>query len=425
MKVYLVGGAVRDDLLGLTVKERDWLVVGASARDMLDRGYKRVGKDFPVFLHPETHEEYALARTERKTAPGYRGFSVHASPEVTVDEDLARRDLTINALARDAGGRLIDPYNGMADIEGRWLRHVSRAFVEDPVRVLRVARFAARYADLGFRVAPETLELMAAMVASGEVDALVPERVWAETVRALAEPRPGRFIQVLRECGALRRIFPEIDALFGVPQTARYHPEVDTGVHVLMALEQAVRLGADATTRFAVLLHDLGKGATPKAEWPRHIGHEERSAQLVRGFCQRVRAPNEFRDLAVLVAAYHTHCHRALHVRPKTLLKTLGALDALRKPARFERFLLACEADARGRKGLEARDYSQVALMRAARQAAADVDVRPLLARGLKGEALKQAIQRARLKAVTQARRGFRSYRVREPDLGLLAPGGP
>ncbi len=425
MKVYLVGGAVRDDLLGLLVNERDWLVVGATVQDMLDQGYKQVGKDFPVFLHPETHDEYALARTERKTAPGYHGFSVQASPEVTLDEDLERRDLTINAMARDAGGHVVDPYNGMADIQGGWLRHVSRAFVEDPVRILRVARFAARYAGLGFRVAPETIELMAAMVASGEVDALVPERVWAETVRALAEPSPGRFIQVLRECGALERIFPEIDKLFGVPQPARHHPEVDTGVHVLMALEQAVRLGADAATRFAVLVHDLGKGTTLEAEWPRHIGHEKRSAELARNFCRRVRTPNEFRDLAVLVAAYHTHCHRALDLRPKTVLKVLGALDAFRKPARFEQFLLACEADARGRKGLEDQDYSQVELMRSTRQAAADVDVRPLVAQGLKGEVLKQSIYQARLKAVTKAMGEFRSYRGGEPDLDLLAPGGP
>lgn len=425
MEVYLVGGAVRDELLDLPVKERDWLVVGATVQDMLALGYRQVGKDFPVFLHPETHEEYALARTERKTAPGYHGFSIDAAPRVTLEQDLERRDLTINAMARDATGRLIDPYHGRADIQGRWLRHVSSAFVEDPVRVLRLARFAARYAPLGFRVAPETNQLMRAMAASGEVDALVPERVWAETVRALAEPSPGRFFQVLRECGALSRIFPEIDQLFGVPQTARYHPEVDTGVHVLMALEQAVRLGADTATRFAVLVHDLGKGTTPEAEWPRHIGHEERSAELVRNFCRRVRTPNDFRDLAVLVAAYHTHCHRALELRPRTVLKTLGALDAFRKPARFKQFLLACEADARGRKGLEARDYSQAQLMRDAHQAAAGVDVRTLVQRGLAGEAMKQAIERVRLQAVATAIKRFRSSREAEPDPFPLAPGGP
>lgn len=407
MEIYLVGGAVRDELLGLPVKERDWVVVGATAEEMRARGFKQVGKDFPVFLHPKTHEEHALARTERKTAPGYHGFEVHAAPDVTLEEDLRRRDLTINAMARDTQNHLIDPFHGAEDLRARLLRHVSPAFAEDPVRILRVARFAARYAHLGFRVAGETRNLMRDMVESGEVDALVPERVWAETVRALGEASPGRFVEVLRDCGALARIFPEIDRLFGVPQTEKYHPEIDTGVHLLMALEQAVRMGTDTVTRFAVLVHDLGKGTTPESEWPRHIGHEHRGAELVRQFCERLRTPNEYRDLGVMVARYHTHCHRALELRPRTLLKTLEALDAFRRPQRFEQFLLACEADARGRKGLEERDYPQARWFLTACRAAAEVNVRSLVEQGLKGRELGEAIRQARLQAIAQARREF------------------
>ncbi len=409
MEIYLVGGAVRDDLLGLPVQERDWVVVGATPADLLARDFRPVGKDFPVFLHPQTHEEYALARTERKTAPGYYGFSVHAAPDVTLEDDLLRRDLTINAMARDAEGRLIDPYHGSRDLEARWLRHVSPAFAEDPVRILRLARFSARYGSLGFRVAPETTELMRDMVASGEVDSLVPERVWAETVRALAESQPGQFIQTLRDCGALARIFPEIDRLFGVPQPVTHHPEIDTGVHTLLALAQAARLDADAVTRFAVLVHDLGKGATPPDEWPRHLGHEQRGVDLARSLCQRLRVPNMYRELAVLTARYHTYCHRALELRPKTLLKTLQGLDALRKPQRFEQFLLACEADARGRLGLENRDYSQTDFMRRVYRAAANVRARPLMDQGLTGLALAEALQQERLAAITEAKRAFRA----------------
>ena len=403
MEVYLVGGAVRDELLGLPVKERDWVVVGATPEALLIQGYQQVGKDFPVFLHPHTHEEYALARTERKTAPGYHGFQVCATPEVTLKEDLSRRDLTINAMSRDAAGRLIDPYGGLSDLQGRWLRHVSPAFAEDPVRILRVARLAARHAALGFRVAPETLALMRAMVTHGEVDALVPERVWAETVRALGESSPERFIAVLRDCEALARIFPEIDRLFGVPQPPLHHPEIDTGIHLLLSLQQAVRLGADPLVRFAVLVHDLGKGTTPPAEWPHHIGHEAHGGQLVRDFCRRLRVPNDYRDLGVLAATYHTHCHRALELRPRTLLKTLQALDAFRKPQRFEQFLLACEADARGRQGYEERPYPQAERLRTAYRAAAAVAVSPLLAQGLSGAKLGEAVRRARLRAVTEA----------------------
>ncbi len=402
MDIYLVGGAVRDELLGLSIKERDWLVVGATPEQMLAQGFKQVGKDFPVFLHPDSHDEYALARTERKTAPGYHGFSVQASPRVSLEEDLERRDLTINAMARDAKGGLIDPYNGRQDLEQRWLRHVSPAFAEDPVRILRIARFSARYSGLGFRIAPETLELMQQMVRSGEVDALVPERVWAETVRALAEEDPGYFIRVLRDCGALARIFPEIDRLFGVPQNAQYHPEVDTGIHMLMCLEQAVRLDADPVVRFAVLVHDLGKGTTPPEEWPRHIGHEDRSEHLVQVLCQRLRVSKEYSELARLVARYHTHCHRAMELRPGKLLKLLEVVDALRRPQRFQRFLLACEADARGRKGLEYRPYPQAQRLQTVCNAASVVEIPPLLEQGLKGADLAGAVRQARLQAISQ-----------------------
>ena len=407
MEIYLVGGAVRDELLGLPVKERDWVVVGATPDDLLRRGFRPVGKDFPVFLHPDTHEEYALARTERKTAPGYYGFSVHAAPEVTLEDDLLRRDLTINAMARDTQGRLLDPYQGRADLDARRLRHVSPAFAEDPVRMLRLARFSARYAPLGFQIAPETLELMRTMVANGEADCLVPERVWAETVRALSEKQPERFIETLSECGALARIFPELDRLFGVPQPALHHPEIDTGIHTLLALAQAVQLGADVVTRFAVLVHDLGKGATPAEEWPRHLGHEQRGADLIRLFCQRLRAPNMYRELAVLTARFHTHVHRALELRPKTLLNTLQGLDAFRKPQRFQQVLVACEADARGRQGLEDRDYPQAAWMQRVYQAAAGAPVRSVVEQGLTGPALAEALRRERLAAIVAARREF------------------
>lgn len=401
MQVYLVGGAVRDKLLGRIVKERDWVVVGATEAQMQAQGFRRVGKDFPVFLHPETHEEYALARTERNTAPGYRGFSISASPDVTLEEDLLRRDLTINAMAMDAEGHLIDPFDGRRDLRERWLRHVSPAFAEDPVRVLRLARFAARYCHLGFRIAPETLNLMREMVGRGEIDALVAERVWAETVKALAEPNPEQFFQTLRACGALGRIFPELDVLFGVPQRAEYHPEIDTGIHILMCLQQAVALGADVQTRFAVLVHDLGKGCTPAALWPRHHEHEARGVDLINQLCERLRAPREYRELAVLVSLYHTHCHRACELKPKTVLKVLEALDGLRRPERFERFLLACEADARGRQGLEQRAYSQAACLRAALAAIRAVDVASLVAKGHKGGALKEALRLARLQAIS------------------------
>ncbi len=405
MKTYLVGGAVRDKLLGREVKERDWVVVGATPQQMEALGYRQVGRDFPVFLHPETHEEYALARTERKTAPGYRGFEVRASPEVTLEEDLLRRDLTINALAEDERGEIIDYYGGLADLEKRLLRHVSPAFAEDPVRILRVARFAARYAHLGFRVADETIELMRRMVENGEVDALVPERIWQELEKALGERSPSVFFEVLRDCGALKVIFPEIDRLFGVPQPAKYHPEIDTGVHTLLVLDQAARLAGSAMVRFAALTHDLGKGTTPKEILPSHRGHEERGAKIIARLCQRLRAPKAWREMAVLVAKYHTHVHRARELKPSTLLRTLESLDAFRRPERFADILLVCEADARGRTGLEEKPYPQREYMLGARQAAAAVEARPLLDEGFKGQALARELERRRVKALSAYKR--------------------
>jgi len=402
LKVFQVGGAVRDKLLNLPVDDRDWVVVGATPEEMLAKGFRQVGRDFPVFLHPETHEEYALARTERKVAPGYRGFQVHADPQVTLEEDLRRRDLTINAMAATEDGRIIDPYGGRRDLERRILRHVSPAFSEDPVRILRVARFAARFKPLGFSVAPETRALMYAMVEADEVAALVPERVWAEVERALGEAEPPEFFKVLRDCHALEVLFPEIDRLYGVPQRPQYHPEIDTGLHTMMVLEQATRLAKDTCVRFAALVHDLGKGTTPREQWPSHKGHEQRSAALIEALCQRLRIPNRYRDLAVAVARYHTHCHRAAELRPGTLLKTLEALDAFRRPARLEDFLLACEADARGRLGLEAQPYPQADIFRRAFRQAQSVEPRRLAEAGLKGEALADELRRLRIQAIAQ-----------------------
>jgi len=402
MQVYRVGGAVRDRLLGRPVQDCDWVVVGATPAQMEALGYKPVGRDFPVFLHPVTREEYALARTERKSGRGYKGFLVHASPEVTLEEDLRRRDLTINAMAEAEDGTLIDPYNGQADLRAGVLRHVSPAFVEDPLRVLRVARFAARF---DFRVAAETMALMRSMSAGGELADLTPERVWRELERALGESRPRRFLEVLRECGALAVLFPEIDRLFGVPQRADYHPEVDTGVHLLMVMDQAARLSEEATVRFAALTHDLGKGTTPADVLPRHYGHEERSVALLRELCRRYRAPNPFRDLALIVARFHGICHRIDEVKSATVLKLLQGCDAFRRPDRFELFLLACEADFRGRLGLEDRPYPQAEFLRATLQAARGVDAGPLRAQGLEGEDFAQELQRRRIGAIDEVRR--------------------
>lgn len=404
MDIYLVGGAVRDELLGLPAGERDWVVVGATPGELLGQGFRRVGADFPVFLHPDTHEEYALARTERKTGPGYRGFATHSDPDVTLEEDLRRRDLTINAMARDAHGRLIDPYDGAGDIERRLLRHVSPAFAEDPVRVLRVARFAARFTELGFTVAPETMALMRTMVEDGEVAALVAERVWNELVRALDEAHPARFFETLRACGAMAVVLPEIDALFGVPQPVEHHPEVDCGVHSLMVLEQAVRLSESPEVRFAALTHDLGKADTPKERLPGHHGHERRSVARIHRLCDRLRAPHRFRALAELGARYHGRCHRLAELRPATILDTLEKLDAFRRPERFHRFLLVCEADSRGRAGFEERDYPQRGWFQSAYRAAAEVDPRPFVTAGLKGGAVAQALRKERLRAIRAVR---------------------
>lgn len=400
MKIYRVGGSIRDRLLGLPSADSDWVVVGATPDEMIKLGYTAVGKDFPVFLHPQTREEYALARTERKSGRGYKGFQIHASPDVSLEDDLRRRDLTINAMAQAGDGTLVDPFGGRADLDARLLRHVSPAFVEDPLRILRVARFAARLAPLGFTVASATLSLMTEMAIAGELHDLAPERVWTETARALTEQQPWIFFQVLRDCAALERLFPEIDTLFGVPQRADYHPEVDTGIHTLMVLEQAARLSPDLRVRFAALTHDLGKGATPPAQWPRHIGHEERSVELVKGFCKRWRVPNDCRDLAVLVALYHGVCHRAQELRAQTILKLLTNLDSFRRPERVELFLLACEADARGRLGKEHTPYPQADMLRRAFNAAKEVDTSPLQKSGLAGADLGEAISRMRTRAI-------------------------
>jgi tRNA nucleotidyltransferase (CCA-adding enzyme) len=400
MQTYIVGGAVRDELLGLPVQDRDHVVVGATPEDMVRLGFRPVGKDFPVFLHPQTHEEYALARTERKTARGYKGFQVYAAPEVTLEEDLARRDLTINAIAKDEAGGYIDPYHGRRDIEARVLRHVSPAFVEDPVRILRVARFAARFTD--FVVAEETNALMREMVANGEVDALVPERVWQELARGLMEAKPSRMFEVLRACGALARILPEVDRLFGVPQNPKSHPEIDTGVHVMLVIDRSAIEGRALPVRFAALTHDLGKGATPKDEWPHHGGHEARSVELVLKVANRIRVPNDCRELAVLVARWHGEVHNAAEANPDTLVTLLTHVDAFRQPDRFELFLQACEADYRGRPGYEDKPMVSADRLRAAYTAAASVDAGAIAREHQGGEAIKQAVFEARVVAVMQ-----------------------
>ena len=401
MKVYLVGGAVRDKLLGLPVQDRDWVVVGATPEQMVAQGYKPVGADFPVFLHPRTKEEYALARTERKHGHGYKGFTVYSAPDVTLEDDLRRRDLTINAMAEDEQGKLVDPYGGAADLKAGVLRHVSDAFVEDPLRVLRVARFAARFSGRGFRVADETLALMRQMTQSGELNHLVPERVWQEVERALGEPAPTGFFVVLRECGALAVLFPELEALFGVPQPAEHHPEIDTGVHTLLVLEAAARLTLDARARFAALTHDLGKGVTPRDEWPKHHGHEDRGAELVRVLCERLRAPNEFRDLALAVARHHGVMHRFDELRPGTVLELIESVDFLRRPERLEPFLAACEADYRGRPGFGERSYPQAGKLRAALAAVRAVESGKIAAEtGGRGEQIAERIRQARIHAI-------------------------
>lgn len=398
MKVFCVGGAVRDELLGLPVQDRDWVVVGSTPEEMLSRGFTPVGKDFPVFLHPRTHEEYALARTERKSGRGYHGFTFHTSPEVTLEEDLARRDLTINAIAKAEDGTLIDPFGGRADLEKKILRHVSPAFAEDPVRILRVARFAARFAD--FSIAPETLALMRAMVENGEVDHLVPERVWQELARGLMEHRPSRMFESLRACGALAKLLPELDRLWGVPQRADYHPEVDTGVHVMMVIDMAARLNLSLPARFAALTHDLGKGMTPAEILPRHVGHEQRSVALLEPLCERLRVPAACRDLALLVARFHGDLHKVAELRPETQLKILERCDALRRPARFTEILAACEADYRGRLGWEDKDYAAARSWRQALAAAQAVDAGAIAKACADPQQIPARIHEARVAAI-------------------------
>ena len=405
MKVFLVGGAVRDRLLGRPSGDRDWVVVGTTPEVMGAAGYLPVGRDFPVFLHPRTHEEYALARTERKTSPGYHGFVFRTGPEVTLEDDLSRRDLTINAMAQAEDGTLVDPWGGQADLAARVLRHVGSAFAEDPVRILRLARFAARFTD--FSVAPETLALCRAMVEAGEVDALVPERVWQELSRGLMEARPSRMIEVLRDCGALARLLPEVDALFGVPQRADHHPEIDTGVHLMMVLDMAERLGTALPVRFACLVHDLGKATTPADILPRHLGHEGRSVKLLGPLAARLRVPVECRELAELVAREHGNLHASASFGAEALVRLFDRCDAWRRPERFEQALQACECDARGRLGFEERPYPQADRLRGALAAARAVDSGAVsaeaLARGLKGPAIGQALQQARIAAVAAA----------------------
>src|SRR5690554_598260 len=402
MQVYLVGGAVRDKILGYPYHEHDWVVVGATAEAMLAKGFTPVGKDFPVFLHPTTKEEYALARTERKTAPGYTGFAFYASPEVSLEEDLIRRDLTINAMAEDAQGQLFDPFNGLQDIHNKKLRHVSDAFSEDPVRILRIARFAARYHHLGFSVAKTTNDLMRTMVESGEADHLVAERAWKEMSRALGERNPEVFFQVLRACGALAKVLPELDQLFGVPQPPEHHPEIDTGVHSLMVLQQACLLSNDTCVRFAALVHDLGKGKTPPDKWPRHINHERLGLPLIKAMCKRLAVPNDCRDLALLASQFHTQVHRAFELRPATVLKLIKQTDALRRPERFAQLLQVCEADSRGRTGFELREYPQAPYLQRALEHCQQVDVKTLVASGLQGLELGTAIDAARLQQLAQ-----------------------
>jgi tRNA nucleotidyltransferase (CCA-adding enzyme) len=402
MKSYIVGGAVRDALLGVPVNDHDWVVVGATPRQMLEAGFKPVGQDFPVFLHPQTHEEYALARTERKTAPGYHGFTFHADPSVTLEQDLERRDLTINAMAQDTDGRLVDPFGGRDDLRDKVLRHVSPAFAEDPVRILRLARFAARFAD--FRVAPETEALMRRMVEAGEVDALVPERVWQELARGLMEARPSRMFEVLRACGALARLLPEVDRLWGVPQPPVHHPEVDTGVHLMLVLDTCARLAAPLAVRFACLCHDLGKGTTPPEQWPRHPAHEARSVALLHDVAERLRVPADCRALAEAVAREHGNVHRSAELGATALVRLLDRCDAWRRPDRFADLLFACECDARGRAGLEDRPYPQRQRLLRVLECARGVDTAAVAAaaaeRGQSGPAIGEAIRRARIDAV-------------------------
>ncbi len=400
MQIYLVGGAVRDQLLQLPVYDRDWVVVGSSPQAMLAAGFQAVGKDFPVFLHPNSKEEHALARTERKTGVGYTGFACHYAPDVTLEDDLLRRDLTINAMAQDNSGQLIDPYGGQRDLAAKVLRHVSPAFVEDPLRVLRVARFAAKLHHLGFTVAEETMQLMAKIAQSGELQHLTAERVWQEWHKSLSTHHPEVFLQVLRDCGALAVVLPEIDRLFGVPQPEKWHPEIDTGIHTLMVAKQAAQLSDSLPVRFAAQVHDLGKGVTPPSEWPSHKLHCHTGLKIIESLCERIRVPNEFRDLALAVCAQHSNIHRADELKPATKLKVLGLLDVWRKPERLEQVLLCCEADHRGRLGLESEPYPQREIFLRAYQAALGVEVQAVIADGFQGKQIKEELDKRRLSAI-------------------------
>jgi len=400
METYLVGGAVRDQLLGKNVQDRDWLVIGSTPEEMISLGYVRVGKDFPVFLHPETKEEYALARTERKSGKGYTGFEVDAGPEVTIEEDLARRDLTVNAIAMNNNGEIIDPYHGVQDLTQRVLRHVTDAFSEDPLRVLRVARFKARFHSLGFRIAPDTLKLMSEIANSGELTELADERVWVEIKKSLMEEAPAEFFVVLKECGALKILLPEVDNLFGVEQREEYHPEIDTGVHTMMVLEQAAKMKADAEVRFSALVHDLGKADTPPEILPRHIGHEHKSVKRVNQVCRRLKVPKNYQDLAVLVAKYHTQCHQAFSLKASTVLKLLESVDAFRRPERLVQFLQACKADALGRKGFENNEYPQSEYLLKAFNVSNAISAKPIIESGTTGPEVGIALKRKRTQAI-------------------------
>lgn len=400
MEIYLVGGAVRDKLLGIPVTEQDWVVVGETPESMIQQGFRPVGKDFPVFLHPESHEEYALARTERKTAPGYKGFVIHTAPDVTLEQDLIRRDLTINAMAMTPQGLVIDPFNGQQDLQKRIFRHVSSCFSEDPVRILRVARFSARYAHLGFTLADETRELILSMVGAGEVEYLVPERVCAELIKALREPTPSAFFYVLKDCDALAKIFPEINDLFGIPQPIEHHPEVDTGLHSLLCLEQAVLLSSKPEVRFAALVHDLGKACSPKENLPHHYGHETNGLVILEQMCLRLHMPNSFKTLALLVMRYHTYSHQVSQLRAATLTDVLTNLGAHKQTNILGDFLLACEADAKGRTGLENKPYPQAEMFRQAAKALVSVDTTAIINSNLQGARIGEAIRELRIKAV-------------------------
>ncbi|PHS16890.1 MAG: multifunctional CCA addition/repair protein [Kangiella sp.] len=400
MQIFLVGGAVRDNILKYPVLDRDWVVVGSTSEQLLKLGYKQVGKDFPVFLHPDTGEEYALARTERKSGKGYKGFEVFAEQSVTLEEDLVRRDLTINAMATDSDGNFIDPFNGLDDLKNKILKHVSPAFSEDPLRVLRVARFLARYHHLGFSIAPSTKALMTELAQSGELKSLTPERIWTETVRALSEKSPHIYFQTLRDCGALVHLFPEIDCLWGVPNPARWHPEIDTGIHTMMVLEQSALLCEDEVTRFSALCHDLGKGITPKDQWPSHKGHEKAGVGIIEKLCKRIKVPKQYVDLAKIVSEFHLHLHKIEELKPKTIVKVLEKTDAFRKPERFKKFLLACEADFRGRTGFETRPYPQSGVMKQAFEVCIAISTKEIMDAGYQGKQIGERLHSERVRAV-------------------------